>query len=183
MTGPFRQKKRRDFMKINDDHLYHGAALTQIAEHPQFTAINAFRNGKRNSRSSFLINQNIVVFLKYAKNRTPRFKEYVFTFNKQQLKEINEINNRSKNAFIALVCVKDREICVISRAELLELIEERGKEKGSPEDTYTVLVVVPSGKSLRIYMNAPGERKKKLTEKIISRKSFPDRIFIESNNA
>lgn len=35
-------------MKIHDDHLYHGAALTQIAEHPLFIAINALKvGGKR----------------------------------------------------------------------------------------------------------------------------------------
>lgn len=29
-------------MKINKDHLYQGAALTQIAEHEKFTTLNAF---------------------------------------------------------------------------------------------------------------------------------------------
>ena len=53
-------------MKINDDHMYHGAALTQIAEHPQFTAINAFKHANRPSRSAFRINDDIGVYLKYA---------------------------------------------------------------------------------------------------------------------
>jgi hypothetical protein len=34
-------------MKIADDHLYHGAALLQIAEHAQFTAINRLTTTKR----------------------------------------------------------------------------------------------------------------------------------------
>jgi len=35
-------------MRINDDHMYHGAALTQIVEHPTFKAVNAFwLNGGR----------------------------------------------------------------------------------------------------------------------------------------
>ena len=33
-------------MKIGNEHLYLGAVLNQIAEHPQFTAINALR-GRR----------------------------------------------------------------------------------------------------------------------------------------
>lgn len=36
---------KEEIMKIHDDHLYHGAALTQIAEDDQFTAINALKLG------------------------------------------------------------------------------------------------------------------------------------------
>ena len=169
-------------MKIHDDHLYHGAALTQIAEHSQFTAINAFKDGKKISRSSFLINNDIGVYLKYSSKPTGRFKEYIFTFLKSHLTEIEEIEKRSKKAFVALVCVKDREICLVSRKELSELIEERKKEVGTSEASYTVLVVVPKGKSLRVYMNAPGVRKTKLSEKIVARKAFPDSVFAESDN-
>jgi len=99
------------------------------------------------------------------------------------LKEIQEIENRSKKAFIALVCVKDREICLISRSELMALINERVRAKESKEDSYTLLVVVPKGKSLRVYMNAPGVKKTMLTEKIVARKLFPDLIFSVSDNA
>ena len=31
-------------MKIRDEHLYHGAVLNQIAEHPRFTAINTIED-------------------------------------------------------------------------------------------------------------------------------------------
>lgn len=34
-------------MKMNNDHMYHGAALTQIAEHPEFTAIKTIKNCDR----------------------------------------------------------------------------------------------------------------------------------------
>ncbi|MDX6015086.1 MULTISPECIES: hypothetical protein [Shewanella] len=170
-------------MSINDDHLYHGAALTQIAEHPQFTAINAFRDGKKISRSSFLINQDIAVYLKYASKPTGRYKEYIFNFRKEHLEEIEEIEKRSKKALISLVCVQDREICLFSRSDLMEMIEARIREKGSEEDVYTVIVVAPKGKSLRLYMNAPGVKGTKLSEKIISRNLFPNKIFEESDNA
>jgi hypothetical protein len=46
-------------MKINDDHMYRGAALTQIAEHPRFTAINAFKF----SRSAFKANDGIGIYI------------------------------------------------------------------------------------------------------------------------
>jgi len=35
---------------IDDDHMFHGAALTQIAEHPAFTAINSFEDNGDKSR-------------------------------------------------------------------------------------------------------------------------------------
>ena len=33
-------------MKINDDEVYHGAALTQIAELPRFSAINTLEGAQ-----------------------------------------------------------------------------------------------------------------------------------------
>ena len=53
-------------MKIADDHMYHGAALLQIAEHPRFTAINSIEVSDQKSRSAYRINDNIGIFLKYA---------------------------------------------------------------------------------------------------------------------
>lgn len=58
-------------MKITDEHLYHGAALTQIAEHPSFTAINGIRIGGKLHRSAFRINDSIGVYFKYASKPTP----------------------------------------------------------------------------------------------------------------
>ncbi len=46
-------------MKINDDHMFHGAALTQIAEHELFTSINAVRGSGKLSRSAFRVNESI----------------------------------------------------------------------------------------------------------------------------
>jgi len=49
-------------MRISDEHFYHGAALTQIAEHPKFTVINGFRINKKLSRSAFKVNDGIGIF-------------------------------------------------------------------------------------------------------------------------
>jgi hypothetical protein len=51
-------------MKIHDDHLYHGAALTQIAEHHLFTAINALKIGDNTIRVAYRINDLIAVYFK-----------------------------------------------------------------------------------------------------------------------
>lgn len=167
-------------MEINDDHLYHGAALTQIAEHPQFTAINAIMVNDRISRSSFLVNNNIAVFLKYAEKPTKTFNEYVFTFHPDHLEEVEHIEQKAGRAFVALVCVEARQICCISRDELTDIIEERKRAKGSDEDMYTILVTVPDGKKLRVYANCPGKRKKSLKQRTVSRTRFPGVIFKES---
>ena len=170
-------------MKINDDHLYHGAALTQIAEHPNFTAINAFLEDGKISRSSFLVNNGISVYLKYAKEPTKRkVKEYIFSFNKEYLEEIDRIYQKAENTFVALVCVSDRQICCLSRDELFEMIKERKDAKKSEGQTFTVLVTVPNNKSLRVYMNAPRKKNNKLTPRVIPRKRFPNAIFDEAKD-
>jgi hypothetical protein len=165
-------------MKINDDHLYHGAALTQIAEHPQFTAINSFKLTNGNSRSAFKINDEIGVYLKYATYPVGRYKEYAFTFRREHLEELKEIKARCKRVFCVLVCVKDRQICCLSYAGLRKMIKSRGEEKGSWEDQYVILVTLPKNKAFRVYVNVPGERNKLLGKPIlIARNSFPAILF------
>jgi hypothetical protein len=164
-------------MKIHDDHMYHGAALTQIAEHPRFTAINAFHHGGQSSRSGFLVNHDIGIYLKYATKKTKRFGEFFFTFNADHIAEIDALSQKADKVFIVFVCVQAEEICCIRRAELHSLIDLRERELGHDEDIHTVLVTVPTGKSCRVYMNAPGERKKSLGEIIVPRNRFPNAIF------
>ncbi len=165
-------------MNIKDDHLYHGAALTQIAEHPQFTAINSVTEKGNASRSSFLINKGAVVFLKYATAAKGRFAEYKFTFTRQHLNEIEKLSKKYDLVVAALVCVKAREICCLTNDQLVSLIDRRIKEKGDGEDQYQVLVTVPKGKKFRVYLNQPGRRKIILgDELLIARNAFPNALF------
>lgn len=165
-------------MKIHDDHLYHGAALTQIAEHPQFTAINALKIGPKIIHVAYRINNDISVYFKYATKPTPRFQEYVFSFTQDHLNELAAIVKTTPKAFVALVCVKDREICSLPYSDLLELIARRKNANGASEDVYTIIVTAPKGKSLRVYVNEPGKKKTILGEaSIVSRNAFPEKIF------
>lgn len=170
-------------MKINDDHMYHGSALTQIAEHPQFTAINAFKTEEGISRSAFKINDDIGVYLKYSSAPKPPYNEYVFTFNREHLSELLLLSKKVSKVFIAFVCVKARQICCLSYPQLLRLIQARANAKGSSETQYSVLITAPQGKSFRVYVNAPGKRNTKLGEIIISRNDFPDVLFSEASVA
>ena len=165
-------------MKVHDDHLYHGASLIQIAEHSQFTAINSLKIKNKTLRTAYKVNNDIGVYLKYAQNPINRFKEYPFKFQAEHLKEFSDIAGVIDRLFLALVCVKAREICCLSYSELVAIIERRKKAKGDDEDQYTILVTIPQRKSMRAYINAPGVKKTMLgSPLIVPRNSFPERLF------
>ena len=163
-------------MKIRDEHLYHGAALTQIAEHTSFTAINGVRDDGTLHRSAFRINDSIGVYFKYASKPKPPHREYLFTFTNEHLSDLARLSKKMKKLFIGLVCVKDGEICCLSYLLLCEMLEERRKRIVG-EEAHTILVTVPKGKKLRVYMNAPGRKRTMLTEHLVARSAFPDEIF------
>lgn len=165
-------------MRIDDDHMYHGAALIQIAEDPLFTAINSFKLASGVSRVAYRINDDIGVYLKYASNPTPAHREYVFTFRKEHLAEFGEIAKTAQKVFAALVCVKARQVCCLPYEGLTKLILARRKAKGAAENQYVILVTLPQGKSFRVYVNAPGVRNTMLGKAVVvSRNDFPSEIF------
>jgi hypothetical protein len=164
-------------MKIDDDHFYHGAALIQIAEYPQFKAINSLKLNKRVLRTAYRVNDNIGVYFKYARRPTKRYKEFYFTFHKEHLKELSDISRVVNKLFLGLICVTGKEICCLLYSQFDKLIQRRRKAKKADEDQYLILVTIPQGKSLRVYVNPPGEKGKMLGEMIIPRRNFPDRLF------
>ncbi|MGB6944072.1 MAG: hypothetical protein WBE37_16860 [Bryobacteraceae bacterium] len=164
-------------MRINDDHMYHGAALTQIAEHPAFTAINAFKSNGDKSRCAFRINDSIGAFIKYASSPKGSYDEYLFTFQKAHLDELALLREKTGNIFAVLVCIRDKEICVLSDTELKRLIATRQKAFGGPEDQYQILVTAPANKQFRVYVNSPGAKGKMLGEIKVKRSAFPDLLF------
>jgi hypothetical protein len=164
-------------MHIHDDHMYHGAALTQIAEHPAFTAINAFKNNGEKSRCAFRINDGIGTFIKYATAPKGRYTEYLFTFQKTHLDELEMLRGKCGKVFAVLVCIKDKEICVLSDGELTKLIALRQKVFGGPEDQYQIIVTAPANRQFRVYVNRPGVKGKMLGEIKVKRKAFPDALF------
>jgi hypothetical protein len=164
-------------MHIHDDHMYHGAALTQIAEHPAFTAIDAFKNHGEKSRCAFRINDGIGTFIKYATAPKGRYTEYLFTCQKAHLGELEMLRGKCGKVFAVLVCIKDKEICVLSDAELTKLIALRQKVFGGPEDQYQIIVTAPANKQFRVYVNRPGVKGKMMGEIKVKRKAFPDALF------
>lgn len=163
-------------MKINDDHMYHGAALTQIAEHELFTSINAVKFDGHLSRSAFRVNEDIGIYIKYAGR--PTGSDYIFTFTNANKTELARLMGRCDNVHLALVCVKDRQVCCISLAEFEAWLENRRVELGRVEATSTILVNLPIGKAFRVNMNQPGRRKIYLDNpQIVPRNRFPNILF------
>ena len=165
-------------MKIDNDHMYHGAALIQIAEDPKFTSINSLKVKTVVVENGYVINDGIGVLLKYATKPVGTYCEYVFGFTQENLRDMVRIDNATNSLFLAMVCVKAREICCLRYQEFCELIQRRKAEKGADEDRYQVLVTAPKRRGFRVYVNAPGVKKTILGEaKSVSRSEFPQRIF------
>ena len=149
----------------------------QIAEHPQFTAINSMKVKDQPVNNAFKINNNIGLFCKYASepNGTD---EYLFTFNAEQMEGIALMHKHNEKLFFALICIEDREICCLSYEQFEKLIENRKKSAKADEDQYQILVTAEQGASLRAYVNAAGKKGKTAGKPIIiTRKAFPEALF------
>jgi hypothetical protein len=167
-------------MKINDDHMYHGAALTQIVEHPTFKAVNAFwLNGKK-SNAAFRINDTTGIYVKYAGLPHGSAREYIFTFTKAHLDELAVLREHCTKVFVVLVCIRIKEICVISYGQLVQMIGLRKKVRGEIEDQYQILVTAPPNKQFRVYVNRPGRKGIAMGEQLVRRNAFPELLFLET---
>ncbi|MCA9054021.1 MAG: hypothetical protein KDA75_09305 [Planctomycetaceae bacterium] len=165
-------------MPIQKEQMYHGAALAQIAEHPHFTAINELKIKNLRCKSAFLVNDSTVVYLKYCSKPKGPSSEYVFNFDMRHRADLAAINNSFDKVYLALVCVEDMLICAPTYDEFEAILAKREAALGGEEEIFSLLAVIPEGKSFRLYANKPGKRGVMLAPvKIISRSRFPDCLF------
>lgn len=165
-------------MKIHDDHMYHGSALIQVAEHPEFTAINSLKTKRVTYRNAYKINNDAGLYLKYASQPTEPHEEYIFTFNQEHLDELMEINKATPKLFLGLILVDDREVCCLKYKDLMKLVRRRKRAFKGDEAQYTIMVTAPARKNLRVYLNKPGVKSTILGEPVlVKRNAFPDIIF------
>ncbi|MFQ2433461.1 hypothetical protein ACK31N_13295 [Aeromonas caviae] len=164
-------------MKIRLEQQNIGAAVMQIAEHEQFTAINSLKVHGKSISNAFLVNHDTAVLCKYS-SEPNSIGEYVFTFNEEHMENICNISGQYGKVYFSLVCVEDGEICCLSIEQFHQLIEYRKNSAKSDESSYAILITMQSGASFRAYVNAAGRRGhfagKKLT---IARKNFPNALF------
>ena len=162
-------------MKIREEHLNHGAALNQIADHKKFTAINALKVKGKVSRSAFRINDSTNVYLKYATKPAGAFREYQFTFNRPHRAELKAIDNLEEALYLALICVEDREICCIEYSQFAALFQARTDAAGGVEPQFVILVTLKKGEAFRVYVNSPGAKGRMLKPQLkIPRNRFPE---------
>jgi len=152
--------------------------IIQIAEHPQFTAINSFKGKLDHYENAYRINDDIAVYLKYASKPTERFGKYRFNFNTAHLDELDAISKAVPKTFLALVCVEARQVCCLPYSQLLSLIQRRRTRAGHAESQYVILVTAPKNKTLHVYIDVPHKKKMKLGKDIIvNRNAFPNDLF------
>jgi hypothetical protein len=164
-------------MRINDDHMYQGAALTQIAEHPSFKSINAFAPNGKGSRHSFVINDDKAVFIKYATRPSTSVSEYKFGFTDDSVAELTQLQKKRSRVCVALVCVKDGEIVGLTGEEVLKLLSKRRNALAKPELQTDILVKLEKGSQARVYVNKPGRKLRMIGRRVVARNRFPGLLF------
>ena len=153
-------------MPTGDQQLYHGFALAQIAEDDQFTAINSCLVDGEKSRSAFKINNDIVVYLKYATDPQRNLSEYQFTFSRENLAELSGVSDAGNRVYLALVCGEDRVVCCFPHERLVQMIGERRRQSEQDEDQYIVLVTAEPHQSIACVYECAG------TETQLPRESY-----------
>jgi hypothetical protein len=165
-------------MKIDDNHMYHGAALIQIAEDQRFTSINAFSIKGETINNVFRINEDIAVFLKYATKTIGTHEEFVFTFTAEVLEQLDRVSDVASTLVLGMVCIAGRHICAVPYETLMELIRRRKRSKKADENQYTLLITLPERKEFRVYVSPAGKKGQTLGSPIlIPRKAFPSAVF------
>jgi hypothetical protein len=155
----------------------YGAALINIAEHENFSAINSLRIKNKLYRNTFRINGDIALHLKYATKDNNSYGEYIFNFKVETLDDLKEISSHCNKTFIALICVEELEVCCISYRKLKILIASRHKKTGVIEEQYSILVSFQKNHPIKIAINHPDERGIYLKTTTSKKDAFPKCLF------
>jgi hypothetical protein len=161
---------------INPTQMIRGVAFYQIAIHSKFTSINKL--DLYESRSAFLINNDIGKYLKHAKETTTVRNECRFGFSWDERYNIDKLADEYPKTFVVLICAEDRGICCLDyKFDLLPLLEEKDD---STDETSTLYVKPESGKGFFINMFQKGSSTKLILPqpgKEIPRNAFPNILF------
>ena len=144
-------------MKIQTKDFYHGAALTQIVEHPSFTALN-----KADEKyGHYIVNHDIRLIVKYS---SPGNGPWRFTFNSDDLETIQNDIGDDVSFYACLVCGAET-ICLLDEEDLKFIIDTESNE------AQWVRVDSPVGKSMRV----SGSQGK--LNHTVAHNVFPNRMF------
>ena len=163
--------------KINDRQKILGAALLQIAKHPNFTSINRANLLNDNQRSGFVVHDDddnkIGVYLRFCMQPSPPYTEYKFNFARQAKDDLQKLNDICDKTFLALICEQDKEICCLPYDDFYRMMKVQS----------TVNMILKSKGGFCVYVNARGKKSVKHsgTATKVPRRDFPDRLFSEVN--
>lgn len=144
-------------MKIQEKHLFHGAALTQIVEHRSFKALN-----KASSHyGHYLVNTDRQVFVKY---RTTENSPWQFVFSPDEIKRITQADSSDDALFVCLVC-GPATVCALHGDEIKSVLD---LQKGAMQ---SITVEVPTGASCRVRGSAGS------LKRTVPHNSFPNKVF------
>lgn len=146
-------------MKVQEKDPYHGAALTQIVEHPSFKALNKADD----KYGHYLVNHGRRILAKYTKRPDSPWQ---FTFSEDDMRTVEKDLQASgdSRAFICLVC-GDETVCLLDEKEIGELLDV------SRSACQWIRVNVPKGCSMRV----SGTRG--ACNQTVSHSWFPDKVF------
>jgi hypothetical protein len=144
-------------MKIQEQDVYHGAALTQIVEHPSFKALNRAST----KYGHYQINADRQVFVKYRKTNAS---SWTFTFQPSEVRALASALSGPSKVYLCLVCGKTT-ICALTASEIAQVIQVQ------PASNQWIRVDLPKGGSLRVSGSCG-----KLS-RTVPHKSFPEKVF------
>jgi hypothetical protein len=151
---------REHLMTIDLQDMYHGAALTKIVEHEEFTALNKADE----QYGHYLVNKDILLWVKYA---TKPNGPWQFTFTAADANGIlKDDGDQKKRTFVVLVCGKSA-VCCVEVETLKEIADlQSGKSQG-----------VKATSLARKQIRLSGPLTKGMKPIKVPRNRFPDCIF------
>jgi hypothetical protein len=103
-------------MKVQEEDLYHGAALTQVVEHPSFKALNKADD----KYGHYLVNHDRRILAKYTKRRASPWQ---FTFSADDMLAVEkDLKAKGSRTFVCLVC-GDETVCLLDEKEISEVLD------------------------------------------------------------
>lgn len=144
-------------MRVQEQDLLHGAALTQIVKHESFKALN--KASKKYGH--YLINTDRHVFVKYRKQKSAPWR---FTFQPEELSALSTELAADHTVYLALVCGPTT-ICALASDEIRRVVDL------SATASQWLCVAVPNGGSCHVSGSAGA------LKRTIPHKCFPNKLF------
>lgn len=103
---------------------YHGVALCKIIHNAAYATIKLY---SENSNSSYVVNNNIGIFIKYS---TKRMSPWQFTFTSKHIDELFGMIQNFKAVYLVLVCKDNGIVCLTPEESRILLNNAHAKPQG-----------------------------------------------------